>query len=138
MGNGYYRVHLSKNGEYRYWLIHRLVAITFIPNPNNLPFINHKDENPANNSVWNLEWCDYSYNNSYGTKTKRCLETRVKNSLSNRPKIVYKYTIDGVLLETYSSASEAARQIKCSQSAISSACRNNKQSKGYIWRYSKQ
>lgn len=136
MGNGYYRVHLSKNGKYRYWLIHRLVAITFIPNPNNLPFINHKDENPANNSVWNLEWCDYSYNNSYGTKVVRCNDTRIKNNLPNKPKITYQFDLNGNLLATYPSTAEAARQLKCRQSAISSACLRNGKTNGYKWSYS--
>lgn len=57
-------------------LIHRLVAEAFIPNPNNLPIINHKDENPANNHVSNLEWCDCQYNNTYGTILERIIDKR--------------------------------------------------------------
>lgn len=52
--------------------VHRLIAETFIPNPNNLPQVNHKDENPSNNCVNNLEWCTPKYNSNYGTKLQRC------------------------------------------------------------------
>lgn len=48
--------------------VHRLVAQTFIENPFNLPEINHIDEDKTNNAVWNLEWCDHKYNNTYGSK----------------------------------------------------------------------
>ena len=57
--------------------VHRLVAQAFIPNPNNLPMVNHKDENPSNNRVENLEWCDAKYNCNYGTRIKRIAD---KNS----------------------------------------------------------
>lgn len=63
--DGYKEVALSSNGKMKYYRVHRLVATAFIPNPLNLPLINHKDENPANNVVDNLEWCDYAYNRNY-------------------------------------------------------------------------
>ena len=69
--DGYCSIKLSKNGKVKKVLVHRLVAKAFIPNTNNLPIINHKDENPLNNNVDNLEWCDYKYNNNYGTLSKR-------------------------------------------------------------------
>ena len=64
-GNGYYGVCLMVNGIGKYIPIHRLLAITFIPNPDNLPCINHKDENKLNNNISNLEWCTPSYNTCY-------------------------------------------------------------------------
>lgn len=74
--NGYVQVSLYK-GNIRYEKkVHRLVAEAFIPNPNNLPQVNHKDENTKNNFEWNLEWCDCRYNNSYGTKRQRLSEWR--------------------------------------------------------------
>ena len=69
---GYKTVTLRKNGKGKFIYIHRLVAEAFIPNPNDLPEVNHKDENPANNCVDNLEWCTHIYNGNYGTVKKRC------------------------------------------------------------------
>lgn len=66
INNGYPTVNLSKDGIVKTIRIHVLVAKTFIPNPNNLPIVNHKDENKQNNNVNNLEWCTYQYNNNYG------------------------------------------------------------------------
>ena len=65
---GYLRVDLSKDGKTKHYKVHRLVASAFIPNKNNLPQINHKDENKQNNRVDNLEWCDNWYNSHYGSK----------------------------------------------------------------------
>ena len=62
---GYLQVCLSVNAVRKQHRIHRLVAEAFLPNPNNLPIVNHKDWNPSNNRVDNLEWCDVKYNNSY-------------------------------------------------------------------------
>lgn len=68
---GYKRVRLYKNGKYKAYLVHRLVALAFIPNPNNYSFINHKDENPSNNYYKNLEWCTPKYNSNYGTRNEK-------------------------------------------------------------------
>lgn len=76
--NGYLMVNLWKERKPYQYLVHRLVALTFIPNPNNLPQVNHIDENKFNNTVWNLEWCDSDYNANYGTRNERCSKARRK------------------------------------------------------------
>lgn len=72
--DGYRRVMLCKNGKVKGFKVHRLVAMAFIPNPNNYPMINHKDETKDNNNVFNLEWCTAAYNNTYGTVKQRQAE----------------------------------------------------------------
>ena len=67
-GRGYMSIELCLNSKIKRYLVHRLVAQAFIPNPDNLPEVNHKDENPENNSVTNIEWCNRSYNINYGTR----------------------------------------------------------------------
>lgn len=71
INNGYCEVQLCKNNERNMFRVHRLVANAFIPNPDKLPEVNHKDENRTNNNVNNLEWCDRKYNENYGTKRQR-------------------------------------------------------------------
>ena len=79
---GYLHVGLWKNGKLKFFTVHRLVAQAFIPNPNNLPQVNHKDENKENNFVKNLEYCDAKYNSNYGTRTKRIAEKQKAKKLS--------------------------------------------------------
>lgn len=81
--NGYKQITLSKNGKCKSYNVHRLVAIAFIPNPNNYKEVNHKDEDKSNNNVNNLEWCTREYNNNYGTKNER---TKKKLSESRKGK----------------------------------------------------
>ena len=76
---GYCRVRLRKDGKRKMYLVHRLVAQAFIPNPLNLPQVNHIDENKKNNNIDNLEWCDQTYNNLYGTRLERIRQTRLEN-----------------------------------------------------------
>ena len=75
----YLYVNMSANGKYRSSSVHRLVAEAFIPNPEGLPQVNHIDEDKFNNCVGNLEWCDASYNNRYGTKISRGVNTMKKS-----------------------------------------------------------
>ena len=72
---GYKQVILHKDGKRKNYKVHRLVAMVFISNPNNYKEVNHKDENPSNNDVSNLEWCTSEYNKNYGTRTKRASES---------------------------------------------------------------
>ena len=76
MKKGYCHIGLSKSNKVRHYRINRLVAEAFIPNPDNLPQVNHKDENPQNNRVDNLEWCSAKYNTNYGTALIRKAITR--------------------------------------------------------------
>lgn len=78
--NGYYRIVLYKEAKMHRYMVHRLVASTFIDNPHNYPMINHIDEDKSNNTVNNLEWCDCKYNINYGTRTKRASGENTKNS----------------------------------------------------------
>lgn len=80
--DGYIKVVLCKNNKTRFLSVHRLMAEVFIPNPNNFPQINHKDENKQNNNLDNLEWCTCKYNINYGTRTERASK-RFRNEVCN-------------------------------------------------------
>ena len=85
----YYKITLKdKNGIKKGRLVHRVIAELFIPNPENLPCINHKDENPQNNAIDNLEWCTYQYNNTYGHRFEKGMRGFLKASKERRVPIV--------------------------------------------------
>lgn len=81
ISTGYKQVQLSKDGKVKGICIHRLVAEAFIPNPDNLPCVNHKDEDKTNNNVENLEWCSFKYNSNYGTSISRMVDTKIKKGI---------------------------------------------------------
>ena len=101
-GGVYYQVCLCKNGIKKTVTVHSLVAKAFIDNPLNLPCINHKDENPKNNCVGNLEWCTQKYNTNYGTSIER---RALSHSKSPKLKAVKQTTIDGDVVKIWISAS---------------------------------
>lgn len=86
--DGYLVVVLSCNGKHKMCLVHRLVTEAFIPNTDNLPQVNHKDEDKTNNSVENLEWCDNKYNMNYGTRKRRVIETKIEKGILD-PELCY-------------------------------------------------
>ena len=85
---GYLIVGLCKNKKRKSCLIHRLVAEAYIDNPNKLPEINHKDENPLNNTITNLEWCTHKYNMNYNNLDKRAKIKKELNELYKQEDII--------------------------------------------------
>lgn len=131
-GRGYLYVNLCKNNKQKTYKVHRLVAEAFLPNPNNLPMINHRDENKSNNSVNNLEWCDVKYNNTYGTRIERVSE---KNTNGKRSKPVLQYTLDGKFVREWDSIRECGRN-GFIPTCICMCCKGKlKKHKDFIWKY---
>lgn len=133
---GYLYLDLHKNGVTKTMKIHRLVAITFIPNPNNLPQINHKDENKLNNNVENLEWCDASYNNRYGSRPRKVLDAYKRNGSSKAERPVVKIDNYGTIIEEYISISDAARKNGVRRETLRDCVLGRQHTCcGYVWRY---
>lgn len=127
---GYYAVNLypGNKRKKKTTQVHRIVAMAFVPNPNNLPQVNHKDENKQNNRADNLEWCSAKYNSNYGTRTKKIVEQKEKP--------LYKYDINGNLVSTYKSVADAVRKGE-TRSCIYRVLRGEKKAdKGHIWKRS--
>ena len=121
--HGYYIVSLWKNGKGKTYSVHRLVAEAFIDNPDNLPCVNHKDENKQNNVVSNLEWCTHEYNNTYGTRIERC------------SKPVLQYDLNGNLIKEWKSLHECGRN-GFNQGDICKCCNGERKThQNFIWRY---
>ena len=112
---GHHTVNLSKNCKSKMFFVHRLVAFAFIPNPDNLPIINHKDENPSNNSVENLEWCTHKYNMNYGNRP-----------FIGRAKCIKQVDENGNIVGRFRSVSEASRTTGISRGNISSVLNGGK------------
>ena len=125
---GYMRVRLFINGKIKEELVHRVVAKTFIPNINNLPQINHKDENKDNNNVFNLEWCDSKYNNNYGH--------RIEKSVKKQSIEVLQVNKNGTIENSFSSIQNAGRITNISAGHICLVCQGKRNTAGgYVWRY---
>lgn len=138
--NGYVYQMLYKNGKEKLLRVHRLVAMAFLPNPNNLPQVNHKDGNKQNNSVDNLEWCEQSDNMKHAYKNGLQIPSEnQRKAIINTNKLKQKKVCqikDGEVINTFSGISEASRQTKISISCISRCCNlKRKSTNGYEWRF---
>ena len=120
-GTGYLQVILHKDGKVKNHYVHRLVAEAYLPNPENLPQINHRDENKTNNCLQNLEWCDHKYNINYGTRTEK----------TKKP--ILQYDLDGNFIREWSSATDVGKEL---QANIWCCLRGRtKSAYGYKWKY---
>ena len=128
---GYLKVSLSKDGVIKRFKVHRLVAETYIPNPEEKTQVNHLDENKQNNTINNLTWVTPSENINYGTRSIRAKENTLN---SNGLKPVYCIELD----RTFGSIAAAARFLEVSPQTISNCVRGLTQTaKGYHWSYVK-
>lgn len=138
---GYYICTLYKKGKGRTFKVHRLIAEVFIDNPDNLPIINHKDGNKLNNSIDNLEWCDYSHNNKeaykQGLKEKN-LKWIIECNKRKRKK-VNQYDLNNNLIKQYKSIHEAENETKVHHINIIKVCKGERiTAGGYKWKYAEE
>ena len=121
---GYYQVGLFKNSKCKRFYVHRLVALTFLKNPNELPLVNHKDENKHNNCIDNLEWCTNQYNLTY------------KNTQKNKKRKINQYDLNGNFIKTWDCIIDIGKELNIKNPNICKVC-NGERNKagGYIWRY---
>ena len=141
--SGYLYVRLSKECKVKNFTIHRLVATMFIPNPDNLPIVNHISEVKSENFVWNLEWCDAKYNANYGTRNERQSE-KMKGKFSGDKNPMYGRTSEKnprarkvICLETkqiFGCAKDAEEW--CGKGRVGTCCRGgSKTAGGYHWMF---
>lgn len=116
--SGYVRFHLSKNNVAKSVSAHRIVAVAFIPNPNNYKTVNHKDENKENNDVSNLEWCDMHYQNTYGKGAV--------NRNNFKKKSIVQMDIHDRPIRVWNSIKEAADGLGLLSTSICAVCKGRK------------
>lgn len=128
--HGYMKLDLWQDSKRKKFYIHRLVAEAFIPNPDNLPQVNHMDGNKENNVVENLEWCTAEGN------VKHSIDNCLRTSL----KAVDMYSLNGEFIKTFPSVAMASRKTGAIQGHIIGCCNGRygyKTAGGYAWKYHK-
>ena len=121
--HGYPQISLSKNNKKKTFKIHKLVADAFIPNPFNLPDVNHRDENKQNNCASNLERCTKAYNNRYGTRILRTSQE------------FRQYDLSGNLIRIWKSGKDIEREEGYDRRHINRCCNGRRPTAyGYIWK----
>lgn len=135
--NGYRKVILSQRGFRYTFLVHRLLAKAFIPNPENKPCINHINGIRSDNRIENLEWCTMSENSihSYKVLGRTCGE-RKKGGENPRSKNITQYTKQMEFVKTFGGCREAGRETNINHKSISHCALGKRPSAGgYIWKY---
>ena len=142
----YCLVGLCKEGKTKTFRVHKLVARAFIPNPQNLPQLNHKDEVKTNNCVDNLEWCTAKYNSNYGTRNERCSKTmkgmkrtqETKDKISKaKSKPILQFNREGTkILGKFNSVTQASKKLNINRGNICSCCNGKLKITGnYRWMF---
>lgn len=127
---GYHYFYLCKNNKRKKYL-HRLLAEAFIPNLLKLPEVNHKDQNPFNNELNNLEWCTHEYNMNYGDKNER-ISKKIK-------KKIIQYTLKGKKIKEWDGIINIEKELKIPSSNITSCCKGKyKKTHGFIFKYKEE
>jgi hypothetical protein len=138
--DGYLRLNLCKNKKVKITMLHRIVAEAFIPNPNNLPVVNHIDGNKANPIADNLEWTTHSKNSAHAFAiglnhiSEKCRKAvsliAAENGAKTTSKVVMQMDADGSVIKEFSSFREAARETNISRANILRACKSKDYSAG--------
>lgn len=134
----------KNDGKYRYVGIQRIMMESFVPVPDELKHligtrylqVNHKDENPRNNTLENLEWCSAKYNTNYGTAMRRKIETRNQTGVRGAMVKVKQISLTGELIRIWDSMAEASNELGIFKSQICCCCKGKqKTAGGYRWEY---
>ena len=141
--DGYLKVKIYKEGKGYYYQVHRLVAITFISNPNNLPVVNHINSIRDDNRVENLEWCTVQQNNIHALQcgnrnysSKEHLSNMSKKRWERDLKPISMYTKYGQYIKTFKNSKQASRETGIKRQYIVDVCNGvQKTTGGYIFKY---
>lgn len=131
---GYLYIGLCKDGKVKYYLVHRLVANSFIDNPDNYNEVNHINEDKTDNRVNNLEWCSREYNINYGSRIERARNSNINHPSTSKPIYSVNKTTNEIIY--YQSINDAERITGIYSSNICSCLKGKlKSTGGYKWHY---